>query len=71
MADYCKQCSMDIFGEDFKELAGISSEENTKNGLFASVICEGCGFIQVDHEGNCVTENCSEKDKPGHGVKHS
>jgi hypothetical protein len=58
MADFCKQCSEQMFGKDFKELANLSTEEDTKNKMFCVVICEGCGTIQVDHEGNCVTENC-------------
>jgi len=60
VADFCKQCSVDSFGEDYHDLAGISTEADTKAGLFATVICEGCGFIQVDHEGRCVTIDCLE-----------
>ena len=58
MADFCKECSILMFGTDYRELAGISTEADTKNGLFANVICEGCGFIQVDHDGKCVSEDC-------------
>jgi len=61
MADFCKQCSENIFGEDFREMAGISQEEHTKNQLYANVLCEGCGPIQVDHEGACVNDDCIEK----------
>ena len=60
MADFCRQCSVDVFGEDFKELAGLSTPEDTAKGLYCTVICEGCGFIQVDHEGNCVSDDCLE-----------
>ena len=55
MADFCKQCSNNIFGDDFRELAGL-----VKEGEFADVICEGCGFITVDYDGRCVTPNCLE-----------
>lgn len=58
MAEFCRQCSMEIFNEDFQELAGLSTAEDTANGLYASVICEGCGPIQVDHLGSCVTTDC-------------
>jgi hypothetical protein len=58
MSDYCKQCSLEEFGKDYKELAGLSTENDTQNSLFATAICEGCGYIQVDHEGNCISEDC-------------
>jgi hypothetical protein len=63
MADFCKQCSMDVFGEDFGEMANLTTPEQTAKGLFATVICEDCGVVQVDHEGNCITH---EK-RPQHG----
>lgn len=55
MADFCKQCSIDLFGEDFKELAG----EGRRMGL-----CEGCGIVIVDPEGECVDPYCKV-----HGTK--
>lgn len=58
MADFCKECSIEMFGKDFEELANITTEEDEKEGLFAVVICEGCGVIQVDHTGKCVSEDC-------------
>lgn len=60
MADYCKDCSTNIFGKDYGELAGISTEEQTRNGLYPVVICEGCGIVQVDHTGKCVSTDCAE-----------
>lgn len=51
MADFCKQCSEDMFGKDFKELAGLITEEEVKEGLGAVVVCEGCGPIRVNHLG--------------------
>jgi len=56
MADFCKQCSVNMFGEDFGDLKGIPDP-----GQLADVICEGCGFTTVDHEGKCVKEDCLEK----------
>jgi len=68
MADFCRQCSIDIFGEDHRELAGITTQEAWEDGRAACVICEGCGFIQVDPEGNCVSFDCLAKGKAGHGL---
>lgn len=48
MADFCKQCSIATFGEDFGDLAGCSTAEQTFEYL-----CEGCGeYVPVDPEGN-------------------
>ena len=69
MADFCRQCSITILGipdeEYCRDLEGISTADDTTKGLFANVICEGCGFIQVDHTGRCIggpacTENHSQ-----------
>lgn len=61
MADFCRQCSIEVFGEDLKDLSGLSSPEDTKNGLYSVVICEGCGATQVDHEGVCISPDCLTK----------
>lgn len=61
MADFCKACSIATFGEDFGDLAGISTPEDTTKELYARVICEGCGVTSVDHEGVCVSPVCIEK----------
>ncbi len=61
MADFCKQCSIEIFLEDFKELAGISTAEDTKKEMFAAVLCEDCGYTLVDHNGICVSKSCDKK----------
>lgn len=65
MADFCKQCSIENFGEDFEDFKGAVSPANNANGLFAAVLCEGCGLCQVDCEGRCVSPDCLEK----HGAK--
>jgi hypothetical protein len=57
MADFCKQCSIELFGEDSGDLAGLSRPEDTANGMYASAICESCrheGVCQVNHEGTCM-----------------
>lgn len=60
MADFCKQCSITNFGADYEDLAGLSKPEDTAAGLYPIVLCEGCGPIQVDHEGRCVSNDCLE-----------
>lgn len=57
MADFCKQCSIEIFGEDFKELDGL-----VPTGHTIRTICEGCGVVLVNHLGECIDPGC-----PKHG----
>ncbi len=59
MADFCKQCSMEHFGKDFKELAGLSTEADDLEENFVPTICEGCGHTLVNSKGECV-DNCAE-----------
>ncbi len=58
MAEFCYQCTEYHFGDgsvnDFKDL---SNEKNTKEGLYISALCEGCGITQVDHSGMCIHHN--------------
>jgi hypothetical protein len=63
MADFCQQCTMTTFGPETRDLAGLSTPEDTVKGLYAVVLCEGCGPTLVDHEGKCMCEDCLE----GHG----
>ena len=56
MADLCHQCAMGIFGEDSGDLAGLSTPDDTRAGLFPVLICEGCGPVQVDHAGHRIHE---------------
>lgn len=65
MADFCAQCSVDNFGEDFHDHKGHSTPEDTARGLYCMVICEGCGVTQVDHEGRCVSNDCFINHKTG------
>lgn len=60
MADFCLQCSQ-MLGFDHPDLDGLTTEEDTKNGLYAVVLCEGCGPIQVDHTGRCICVDCAER----------
>ena len=69
MAEFCKACAKELFGPDpkFNDAKGLTSKKGWDKGLAATFLCEGCGFIQVDPEGNCVTEDCLKKGQPGHG----
>lgn len=58
MSEFCKACSIDIFGEDSKDFVGITTKEAFAQGLACVVLCEGCGPIQVDPEGICISKNC-------------
>lgn len=64
MADFCQECSQEIWGFDTKDLAGLISKEDMDNGIRAHVICEGCGWILVDHEGRRVSpdDNMQEEE---------
>lgn len=61
MADFCKQCSKEIFGRDYRELAALITEDEAKQGLMACVLCEGCGPVQVNIDGECQSIDCIKK----------
>lgn len=63
MADFCKQCSEELFGEDFGDLKGLMDEEEAKKGFIIRALCEGCGHIFVDQLGICQ----GDCDNPKHG----
>ncbi len=60
MANFCRDCSIDLFGKDFGDLAGITTKRETELGRYYFAICEGCGHVMVDHEG-VVVERLMEK----------
>jgi hypothetical protein len=64
MADFCNQCAATL-GFDHGDLDGITKPEDWEKGLAAVVLCEGCGAIQVDPQGNCISADCYEN----HGCK--
>ena len=63
MADFCMQCAVKILGvkPEQNDLKGLSTPEDTQKGLYALALCEGCGPIQVNHNGFCVSKDCLEK----------
>ncbi len=46
MADFCRGCSIEHLGRDFRDLADLCEP-----GQCVDVLCEGCGPTTVDHEG--------------------
>ncbi len=60
MADFCRSCALDIFGECIGDLAGLSTPEDTAAHRYAFAICEGCGPIHVDHAGCWVADPTAE-----------
>jgi hypothetical protein len=68
MADFCKACSEELFDMDGKDLAGITDKGAWEQSRAAVAICEGCGYIQVDPDGNCVAKDCLKKGEKGHGL---
>ena len=56
MAEWCLDCHDQLFGHDLEcGLAGLISEKKVKEGYVINVLCEGCGFISVDHTGKKVS----------------
>jgi hypothetical protein len=68
MSDYCRACSEEIFGKDYGDMAGLVEEAQVAQGLAAAVLCEGCGPIQVDHQGRCLSGGCLKDGEEGHGL---
>lgn len=62
MADFCKQCSIKLFGEDFGDLSDLLEDDDN----WADVLCEGCGRTRVDRAGKCIGQ-CLKN----HGEKHA
>jgi hypothetical protein len=56
MAEFCMQCSIENFGEDFGDMAGIGTPESDAQKLYPILLCESCGPVQVDSAGRRVHE---------------
>lgn len=63
MADFCTQCTAELLGEEGHsgDFVGLSTAAETAAGLYQIVLCEGCGAIQVDHTGRCVSVDCIKR----------
>ncbi len=68
MADFCKQCSLELFNEDFKDLANLGGGKYLPPGSGWQALCEGCGMTMVDGEGVCMYKFCP---KHGEGDAHA
>lgn len=62
MADFCAQCTVKYLGlpPEKNDFVGVTDEVAWKLGMAAVVLCEGCGPCQVDPQGRCISEDCSE-----------
>ena len=49
MVNFCRCCSLETFGEDIGDLAGLCRPDEKVHAL-----CEGCDPCWVDHEGLCI-----------------
>lgn len=67
MADFCKACARGLGFPTEDDLAGLITPELDTSAYGLPVICEGCGYTMVNSEGLCVSTDCMEKGKPGHG----
>ena len=63
MADFCKQCSLELFATDFHDLRGTGDGSKLEDGYGWQVLCEGCGPTIVNDAGECIATNCLEKHK--------
>jgi hypothetical protein len=61
MSSFCKQCSLEMFQEDFRELAGLLSHEDADNGYLLEALCEGCGPTIVNEDGVCMKPDCLKR----------
>jgi len=61
MADFCKQCSIENFGEDYGDLAQLRPEVKLEDGEGFAVLCEGCGSALVIHDGTCIARYCDKE----------
>lgn len=51
MADFCRDCSIALFGQDFGDMANLLKPEEYTDEMGALVLCECCGPIVVDKDG--------------------
>lgn len=56
MADFCSQCSIEVYGRDNRDLSGFGPKPEEGYGYIA--LCESCGMTIVDEKGRCIAKNC-------------
>ena len=59
MAEYCKQCSDDMFGESHKFYPTFDVVAPPGQGY--TVLCEVCGPTLVNEKGECIDPECLKK----------
>lgn len=65
MADFCRQCTIRYFGEEYadrNDMRGLSTPQDDLSELYPVVLCEGCGCIQVDSKGVCLHHDHPENE---------
>ena len=55
MAEFCRQCSIAEFGEDFGD---FRTTEVPPEGTGWMRLCEGCGATIVNETGECISPHC-------------
>jgi len=59
MANFCKQCSLYMFGPGYNDFENIGKgKPPLKKGYGYPVLCEDCGPILVNADGECITKDC-------------
>ena len=48
MADFCKACSIEVWGEGGGDLTGLTTPDQQAAGLYREALCETCGLILVN-----------------------
>jgi hypothetical protein len=71
MADFCRQCSLDHFGQYFGDLSDLGHPKRAEPGMGWTARCEGCGPIVVDDEGHCLSPDCVKKGHSFDGTQGS
>lgn len=56
MADFCRTCLLAHFGDDTKDLANLMPPEKYTEEVGALALCECCGPIVVDIEGQRMSD---------------
>ena len=59
MAEFCLQCNKEFNNINASDFAGETTWFDWLRGRGAAVVwCEGCGVIQVDRKGACISRDC-------------
>ena len=52
MADFCYDCTTDLFGQEYADTNGFAGIVRNDEMFFC--LCEGCGWITVDKDGKKI-----------------